>query len=310
MTNDVTDALRLWGAEAAAVHHVSGGDQDIFAFSVDGARRYLRLTPSAVRSGDAVGAEVEFVRYLYGQHLPVAAPVASRRGTYVEAIERAGGAHATVFEEAPGEVFRYDADRDNRIHFRLRGRTLGRLHALSREYIRSAPDASAHLPQWNETAWVRAASRLVPEADAVFWSEFRALSTWMSGLSTDASRFGLIHGDFGATNYRVAGDRLTVFDFGDACRHWFAHDVAISVYPYGERPERDVVLAATLEGYDAVSPVANEWVETLGWFCRLRVVHMYVVYAERWGLAPDSPQHAAWFERKRARMRTPIDWRT
>jgi Ser/Thr protein kinase RdoA (MazF antagonist) len=290
---------------------VSGGEQDVYAFSVDDARRYLRLTSSLVRSGDAVEAEVEFVRYLHREQLHVAAPVASRGGRYVEAIERAGGSlHATVFEEAPGETFRYDSDRDNQVHFRLRGRTLGRLHALSREYVRTLPNASAQLPRWNETGWVRAAGLLVPESDEVFWSEFRAVSAWMSSLPIDASRFGLIHGDFGVTNYRVAGDRVTVFDFGDACRHWFAHDVAISVYPYGERPERDVLLAATLEGYATESPVTNEWVDTLGWFCRLRVVHMYVVYAQRWGLASHSPQHEEWCERKRARMRAPIDWRT
>ena len=32
------------------------------------------------------------------------------------------------------------------------------------------------------------------------------------------------------------GDRA--LQFGDACRHWYAYDVAVSVYPYGERPER------------------------------------------------------------------------
>lgn len=304
-------ALRLWGGDPRAAERITAAEQSVYRFSSGGRRFYLRLTPVGVRTRVAVEAEVDFVRYLGEHGLAVASPAPSRRGAYVEAI--GGGTasvHATAFEEASGDTFRYDASADNREHFRLRGRILGRLHALSREYALSRQAGAPQLPRWNDDRRLREASRYVPPSDEVFWSELRDLTAWLETLPTGAARFGPIHGDFGATNYRVAGDTLTLFDFGDACHHWYAYDVAVSVYPYGERPERGTLLATTLEGYAEHSPLDARLEDAIAGFCRLRLIYMYLVYAERWGLSSAVADRAQWFARKRERMRHPVEWRT
>jgi Ser/Thr protein kinase RdoA (MazF antagonist) len=316
--DDLGAALALWDAGPESARLVGAGDQRVYAFTSGGRRRYLRLTPADVRAGPALAAELDYVRYLREGGLAVAPPVPSRRGAHVEPVGgTAPGAgasvdapvHATVFEEAPGEAFRYDPAADNRPHFRQRGRMLGRLHVLSRRYARVAPARAGGLPRWDADRHLQEAAAYVPREDEAFWAEFRALASWLGALPVDAEGFGPIHGDVGATNYRVAGDALTLFDFGDACQHWYAYDVAVSVYPYGDRPERHALLAATLDGYAAEAPLGATWVEALGHLCRLRVAYLYLVHARRWGTASPAREHAAWFARKRERMRCPIEWR-
>ena len=304
-------ALRLWGSDLGAARLVSAAEQSVYCVDGGDRRFYVRLTPADVRARAAIEAEVELVGYFAERGLTVAAPVPSVRGAYVEALE--GGTesvHATAFEEAAGDMFRYDPAADNRAHFRIRGRMLGRMHALSREYAHSKPARAQRLPGWGDDRRLRDASRYVPPSDDVFWAELRELEAWLNALPADAASFGPIHGDFGVTNYRVTGDELTLFDFGDACRHWYAYDVAVSVYPYGERPERRTLLAATLEGYAAEASLGADRADTIARFCRLRVVYMYLVYAERWGWSSGVSEHAQWFARKRERMRHPLDWGT
>ncbi len=229
----LAEALARWGARPGSAWLVADGAQRVYAFASGGRRRYLRVTPADVRDGAALEAELAFVRHLHDAGLAVAAPVPSMRGADVEPLPAAppGRWHATAFEEAPGTPFRYDPAADARPHFRRRGRLLGRLHVMARRYARDAPAAVARLPRWDEDRWLRAADALVPRSDAAFWGEHRTIMAWLRALPRDADAFGPIHGDVGATNYRVAAGRLTLFDFGDACRHWYAHDGAVSVYP-------------------------------------------------------------------------------
>ncbi|MDF2775730.1 MAG: hypothetical protein K0S86_5231, partial [Geminicoccaceae bacterium] len=56
------------------------------------------------------------------------------------------------------------------------------------------------------------------------------------------------------------------------------------------------------------SPFESRWRESITQFCRFRVVYMYLVYAERWGLPSTVPAQVEWFARKRHRMRHPADW--
>jgi Ser/Thr protein kinase RdoA (MazF antagonist) len=302
-------ALRLWGADLQDAQRITGGERSVYRFSSGGRGFYLAMTPATTRTRAAVEAETELVRYLSDRGLAVAAPVPSRRDAYVEVVEVGSTAvYATTYHEARGELFRYDPAADNRAHFRLRGRMLGRLHALSREYALTNPASVQRLPRWDDDRRLRDASRSVPSSDAVFWSELRELDAWLNALPNDVTNFGPVHGDFGVTNYRVVGDEMTLFDFGDACRHWYAYDVAVSLYPYGDRPERRTLLAATLEGYAAESPFESQWSKSITQFCRFRVVYMYLVYAERWGLSSTVPAQVEWFARKRHRMRHPVDW--
>jgi len=89
----------------------------------------------------------------------------------------------------------------------------------------------------------------LPQSESVVRAEHHQLMDWLRGYPRNEQSFGLIHGDFGATNYRYKDGCLMVFDFDDCCYHWFAYDLAITIYPHGWRKEGKALLESLLDGY-------------------------------------------------------------
>lgn len=75
----------------------------------------------------------------------------------------------------------------------------------------------------------------------------------------DASRFGIVHGDFELDNLAWDGDRATAFDFDEAARSWYAADIAYALRdltgPDG-RPAEDQrsLFDAFITGYRGIRP--------------------------------------------------------
>ncbi|HVF48783.1 MAG TPA: phosphotransferase, partial [Pyrinomonadaceae bacterium] len=203
---------------------------------------------------------------------------------------------ACVFTEAPGEAFIYGSLAANVRHFRLRGQTLARIHALSKRYT---PAADTRRHAWDEDELLRHTERYLPPSETIVWAEHAELINWLRDYPRDAETFGLIHGDFGQTNYRVAGDVLTAFDFDDCCYHWFAYDLAVIIYPHGWRDEANTLLDALLAGYADAGGRVSHSTGDLTRFCRLRQLYMFLHFARRWGFRNLSEQQADWFSQKR-----------
>jgi Ser/Thr protein kinase RdoA (MazF antagonist) len=295
-----TAATALWRGEPGPLERVSDSANHVFTFVLSGERRFLRLTPGARRARTQIEAEMDFVTYLHGHGVCVSLPVASGGGRTVEEIPAGGRVlFACVFEEAVGESFVFSSREADREHFRLRGRTLGRMHALAKRYT---PIGGRRRFRWHEDDLFREVEAYLPRSEEAAWAEYRELTGWLSARPTDRDSFGLIHGDFGPTNFRQAGGRLTVFDFDDSCYHWFAYDLAVTIYPHGRREGASALLESLLEGYaggaDSTPPRRDELIK----LCRLRQLYMFLHYAKAWGLTDLSSERAGWFDQKRDNM--------
>jgi Ser/Thr protein kinase RdoA (MazF antagonist) len=139
----------------------------------------------------------------------------------------------------------------------------------------------------------------LPQSEDVVWAEYSRLIKWLRAHPQDRDTFGLIHGDFGPTNFRCSNGELRVFDFDDCCYHWYAYDLAITIYPHGWRKGAKAFMEALLEGYlkefGSVSSLRDEIVE----FCKLRQLYMFLNYAKRWDLTDLSEEQVSWFAQKR-----------
>src|SRR5204862_203499 len=131
-----------------------------------------------------------------------------------------------VFEEAKGERFRYDSVTSLKEHFRLRGRTLGQIHALSKAYL---PSHSFRRFAWDEDKLLLDINGFLPKSEKIVWREYDMLKERLKDYPKSRQTYGLIHGDLGETNYRYQGTQLNIFDFDDCCYHWFAYDLAIAI---------------------------------------------------------------------------------
>jgi Ser/Thr protein kinase RdoA (MazF antagonist) len=102
-------------------------------------------------------------------------------------------------------------------------------------------------------------------------------------LPTPPERFGLIHGDLHQGNFfsNEQGE-LAVFDFDDACYHWYAYDLAVVFYhlPEGDAevpplPSRTSIMRHLLAGYRQVREIPPEYPQQVQRFLLLREMQMY-----------------------------------
>jgi amicoumacin kinase len=70
---------------------------------------------------------------------------------------------------------------------------------------------------------------------------------------------------------------LSVFDFDDACQHWFSFDLAVVAHQLPRElptPERRAIWAYILAGYRQVSPLPADFQEELALMLRLRALQL------------------------------------
>jgi Ser/Thr protein kinase RdoA (MazF antagonist) len=290
-------ATRLWQAIPRSIQYVSDSANLILTFNTSDQRIFLRLTSARDRTLEQIEAELDFLSYLSQGGIRVSLPVHSVNGKTVEIIRIENESLlACAFQEATGEQFIFGADEANEREFRLRGQTLGRIHSLARDYL---PPPGKRRFRWDEDELLCHTKRYLPRSEVVVWTEYDQLMGWLRCRPESDASFGLIHGDFGPTNYRRRDGQLTVFDFDDSCYHWFAYDLAVTIYPHGWRREIKTLADALLAGYSEQINDALPTREDLTVFCRLRQLYMFLSYAKRWGFTNLSDEQQRWFAQKR-----------
>jgi Ser/Thr protein kinase RdoA (MazF antagonist) len=167
---------------------------------------------------------------------------------------------------------------------------------LARDYT---PAAGRLRFGWEQDELFRNIGSYLPQTDDIVWVEYSRLIKWLSGHPQDRDTYGLIHGDFGPTNFRYRNGSLTVFDFDDSCYHWYAYDLAVTIYPHGWRKGAKGLLEALLEGYLEEFRRGGDLRDEVIEFCKLRQLYMFLNYTKRWGLTNISEEQANWLAQKR-----------
>jgi Ser/Thr protein kinase RdoA (MazF antagonist) len=293
-------AASQWGCVKGSLQVIGDSANHVYSFIESGHRRYLRLTSSEERTKSQIEAELDFIIYLRRGGVNTVPPIASAAGRFIEEIpfENSSLRFACVFEEAEGERFSYDSTTSQREHFKLRGNTLAGIHALSKAYV---PSGKSRRFDWEEDRLLLGAEKFLPRSEKVVWRAYDELRERLHGYPKSGQTYGLIHGDFGETNYRYRGHQLHIFDFDDACYHWFIYDLAVTIYPHGWRREGLQLLDWLVEGYSEHMPL-DVTRRDVTMFCQWRLLYMFLVYARKWGFENLTQEQARWFERKRENL--------
>ncbi len=297
--------VKLWCGDKKSLEYLGDSANYVYSFTESGKTRYLRLVLSCNRTKEQIEAELEFIFHLHQGGVSVALPVSSVAGRFVEEIASTNNLlFACVFEQAEGKRFRYNAAESNKEHFRLRGRTLGQIHALSKTYI---PSSSFRRFAWDSDKLLVDIKSFLPKSEKIVWREYDGLKEQLQDYPQSKHTYGLVHGDFGETNFRYQDSQLNVFDFDDSCYHWFAYDLATTIYPHGWRKEGLQLLDWLLEGYSESMPL-NLTPTDINLFCQWRLIYIFLVYARKWGFEHLSQQQAEWFAQKRENITRGYKW--
>lgn len=276
----LADISARFGVLPDQLETLDGFESYIYRFSRQGRRYILRISHSSRRSEAWIRGEVDWINYLVKGGASASQVILSRRGSLVERVEDGHGEAflGTVFEHAPGQP-PWEYGWSDALYQTL-GKTIGRMHALSRVYL--PKDSQAFRPQWddpmmlNDPAWL-------PKGDEAINQKYDQVLAFCRRLPVDRDNYGMIHFDAHSMNYFVDdGGEIHLFDFDDCCYNWYANDIAMVLF-YKVIGQKDLgpytfnFMKHFIEGYRRENAFRAKWLGWIPTFMKMREIELYGV---------------------------------
>lgn len=272
----------------------------IYPFSNQEKVCLLRITTIDEKSEESILAELEFLRYLKSKDYSVIEAEPSKNKRELEIVNTPWGKYyAAVFKRVKGNALD-DIEITDDIAL-LWGRSLGRLHKLSKDYIPVGAKRCSWLDKIN---WVKEVLADFPEEKEAI-REAEILKEVFSSLAVTDENYGLIHYDFELDNvfYDEKTNTITPIDFDDSIYHWYAMDIEQTIDSIrNELPAERVEQVAKLfmEGYCLEYNISEEMIKLFPVFRRFADLYGYVRILrstqEKWDNEPE------WLEKLRTKL--------
>jgi len=260
------EAARRYGLSPDALTQLAAFENFVY----EAENVILRLSHSTRRTVDYTLGEVEFVRYVTAAGIPVAAPIISETGQFVERIDDTDPGHyfvATAFERADGIVFDDAPPLKDRYWkpplFRDLGRLFAKLHNRAQTYKLSNPRLKRQ--EWYEYDVVDI-DRFAPPEETLVRERTHRIIERLKELPRTPEHYGVIHADLHMHNFCFADGKITGFDFDNCEYAWFVKDIAVLLFYVARdeaREHRDGAVAAFLapflDGYRELRRCDREW---------------------------------------------------
>lgn len=276
-------ACALFGAAPQDLRRLSGGTYTtVYGCRIDGQECVLRILPAEQASG--LAATLDWISFLAQHGAPVARPVRSLTGKFIESLgAEKSETIAHVVEKAQGtlaEDLAPDTWTDEL--FAAIGQATGQFHNLSAQY-QPGPGAPRR-PEW----LAENQEFISGKHNQALYPDLQSLNTRlvaeMLALPRGSQEFGLAHGDLHFANFFIDGNRITIFDFDDSCYGWYALDVAmilfdlLVLYPGDDKAAfAQRFLRAFLQGYRSQRPFDQFWLERLPLLLKIQELWIFAL---------------------------------
>lgn len=223
----------------------------VYPYLHNGTLCFLRLAPADEKDPIEIEAEVQFIEALRKEGFPAMQPIAAHSGRFVLPLSTPCGSYtASSFRAVCGTPMEDTACTPAMLQ--VMGRTLARLHQLSRNIHVQRPDHREMM------ARIR---RMLTEnnAPAAILPIWQHILEKLDALPITPATYGLLHYDFEPDN--VFWDEKTgtcsVIDFDDALYGWLSIDVEQALDALADITD-ETGCAAFMEGYRCVLPFTAE----------------------------------------------------
>jgi len=272
--------LKRYTTDPLRIKPLDGFESFIYEYSHAGCNYILRIGHSLRRDKPLVLAEVNWINHLADGGARVARAVHSLNENLVETIDDGHGGEFIVASFVKAQGIQLSSDDWTPELIEEYGRTLGKLHALSKNY--KVPAGFIKRPVWNE--------RIMCEIFCLESTEHVALIDYhqdimdqLENLDRNPDVYGLIHQDAHAGNFLVDDTgKLTLFDFDDCTYSWFVNDLAIALFywVFWEEDPGSVTgyfLRHLIAGYREETSFESHWVKEIPHFMRIRELDLFAV---------------------------------
>ena len=262
-------ARELWNGNPSSLRWISQDYNIVYRFESAGKGFYLRICHTDLHTLPEARQVMHFLCHLAKERAPVAEPVASVNGAFIELL--ADGFYAAAQKEAPGDEMRKHI-LDLSV-YEAWGRSLGKLHAASRRY---QPDPAIPYDFPSVQRFWHNIEPTASKASAQVQRIYAELTDFMNSLPRQD--FGLIHGDYRPGNVIWDGTTARAIDFDEPNYHWYIADVSRALMELSDQPHerRRKFRDAFMAGYLSEHQIDDFWVTQLPTFGQHRAMLMHM----------------------------------
>lgn len=273
------EAMRRYGIADGQIRPLDAFENFIYAFERETGAYILRIAHTFRRDESLIQGEMEWINFLAEGGVSVSRAIPSENGVLVEAIADSQGGTFLVsaFVKAQG---RPPWALWTPQLYETYGHTIGRMHALSKQYRPSQP--AWKRPDWDDPLF-EFVERYLPASESVAVQKYRDLCAHVNTLARDPESHGLIHQDAHGSNLFVddAG-RITLFDFDECAYSWFVNEIAIVLFYIVQDAEdwrafTQEFMAHFLRGYRRACSLDPAWLKEIPAFLKMREIELYAV---------------------------------
>lgn len=269
------------GCQPSELKLLGGYNQNVFEFGqgeFDESPIVAKILEFNTTVCNQVLSEMEWVDHLlaHGFKTPKPLRLSKTSNSYMNKLS--DGFCFIAFEKARGNhVNTRDEQVWNTTLFKSWGKAMGQMHTYAKNYH----------PSHSRLKWFEhdLFQNKLSDLDVTLKSRWTQYLKQLSELTVSNNGFGLIHGDLHHHNFLVHNGELTILDFGDSEYHWFAYDIAISVYhavqAVAERSQKDefakLFFQSFMEGYTQ-SNSDTGFVSQVDYFIDYRYLYSYIYH--------------------------------
>ncbi|HKJ26954.1 MAG TPA: phosphotransferase, partial [Anaerolineales bacterium] len=287
-TEVLEEFTKRYNIPSTTLKEVGGFESFIYEYKDNGQAYILRITHSGRRSQAMILGEVDWINYLVEGGAGASQVINSKDGALVELVQDGHGEYfiSTVFEKAPG-VPPDDFGWSDAL-FKTIGKTVGKLHSLTKAYI--PKNAKAYRPQWDDPI-ILANETWLPEGEGHIFQKYQEIIEFCHTLPQIREEYGLVHFDIHSGNFFVDEDSsIHLFDFDDCHYSWFANDIAIALFYRISGAKRktafiDNFMKHFISGYQTENNFRAEWLDLIPMFLKQREIDLYAVVHRSFDMA-------------------------
>lgn len=290
----VVDRYKLDGYRVQPLNSHEGGRNVIYICEKEGELSFvLRVSYQDDRSKEDYLAELEYVRYLHENGASVSNVITSKDSNLVEEVVYGSQTlYICLFEKAKGmqlaeNNYRYREEAPLTEYFFNCGKTLGKIHQLSKEY--HPVHSRMHFADKFNMKYI---DELLPEKLSAVKVKIAEILDDLERIEKTNENYGMVHFDYSDGNYHIDFEdgQITVYDFDNSCHAWYMYDLA-ELWTHGEgwimyeedsekrKQFMEDYFAEILKGYRTETSIDDKMVELLPLFVQAgRVEHIVDAY--------------------------------
>ena len=284
--NILKEAMSRFGIKDTQIKGLNCFMNFVYEFTKEGKDYILRISHSFRRSESLIQAEVDWINYLSDNGANVHRTINSLNDNLVEHIDDGGGGCflAVAFTKADGAPTNehiYSCSEEEL--FYLHGKTIGKIHALSKSYTPSHKSCKRY--EFCEPSALADIEKNFLKTEPLVKEKYFLIKNYLSKFPKDKNSYGLVHSDPHFGNIFIdSNNKITMFDFDECEYNWYIQDITIPLFCefYSGNDSQDYVNEYTykyldnfMRGYYQENYIDPMWLNEIPHFFKFREFIMY-----------------------------------